>query len=155
MKPFFDWAGHSTLANWMHDSAYAFPAFEMVHLLGLGLLLGSVLILNARFFGVGMKRQRASDLARDFAPWTAFGLALMAVSGVPLFASKAHDLWSDDRTGFLIKMTLLAVVVVFHYTVLVPLAKADNLGGRGRIAAAFSLLCWFGAALAGLTLEFL
>lgn len=154
MKGFFDWAGHSALANWMHDSAYAFPAFEMVHLVGLGLLLGSVFLLNIRFFGLGMRRQRVSDLALDFAPWTGLGLLLMVISGVPLFASKALDLWSEDRFGFFIKMELIAIVVVFHYFVLIPLAQKDNVG-RGRIVAAFSLICWFGAAIAGLTLEFL
>lgn len=138
----------------MRDSRYLFPAFEMAHLLGLGLLLGSVLILNARFFGIGMRRQSTAELAADLAPWTRFALILMVLSGVPLFTSKAPDLWNDDRTGFELKMILLVVGVVFHYTVLVPLARSGNLA-KGKVAAAFSLLLWFGAALCGLSLEFL
>jgi hypothetical protein len=51
-------------------------------------------------------------------------------------------------------MLLVAIAVVFHYTVQVPLARANNLS-RGRLAATFSLLVWFGAAVCGLTLEFL
>ncbi len=136
----------------MRNSRYAFPAFEMVHLLGLGLLLGSILILNARFFGVGMKRQSTADLAADFAPWTKLALVLMVLSGIPLFTSKAPDLWNDDRAGFELKIVLLAIAMVFHYTVLLPTARA---GKTGKLAAAVSLLLWFGAALCGLSLEFL
>jgi uncharacterized membrane protein SirB2 len=138
----------------MRDSRYAFPAFEMAHLLGLGLLLGSVLILNARFFGMGMKRQSTAELAADFAPWTRLALIVMVLSGVPLFTSKAPDLWNEDRTGFELKIVLLVIGIVFHYTVLLPLARAQNLT-RGKLAAAFSLALWFGAALCGLSLEFL
>ncbi|MEO5926167.1 MAG: DUF6644 family protein [Bryobacteraceae bacterium] len=154
MKPFFDFFGESTLGEWMRNSRYAFPAFEMVHLLGLGLLLGSILILNARFFGLGMRRQSVSELAYDFAPWTRLALAIMIPSGIALFASKAPDLWNEDRFGFELKLFLVAVAILFHYTVLIPLARSDNYR-RGKPAAAFSLLVWFGAAMAGLSLEFL
>ena len=136
----------------MRDSRYLFPAFEMAHLLGLGVLLGSVLILNARFFGIGMKRQTTAELAVDFAPWTRLALIVMVLSGVPLFTSKAPDLWNEDRVGFELKLMLLTVAVVFHYAVLIPSARA---GKSGKLAAAFSLLVWFGAALCGLSLEFL
>ncbi|MEP6963160.1 MAG: DUF6644 family protein [Acidobacteriota bacterium] len=154
MKGFFHWAGHSGLGVALRDSRYAFPAVEMVHLLGLALLLGSILLLNARFFGLGMRRQTLSEVAYDFAPWTRLALILMLLSGLPMFAAKATDLWESDLPGFTIKMTLILAVVIFHYTVQVPLARADNLP-RGRIAAFVSLAMWFGAALAGLSLEFL
>ena len=139
---------------WMRGSRYAFPAFEMLHLLGLGLLLGSVLIQNARFFGLGMRRQTLAEVATDFAPWTKLALLMMVISGIPMFASKAPDLWENDLVGYSIKMALIVVGVVFHYTVQAPLARAENLT-RGKLAAAASLLFWFGAAIAGLSLEFL
>ena len=154
MKPFFDFAGRSALGVWMRGSRYAFPAFEMTHLVGLGVLLGSVLLLNARFFGLGMKRQTLAEVAADFAPWTKVALILMVVSGIPMFASKAPDLWDNDLVGYIVKMSLIVVGVVFHYSVQAPLARAENLS-RGRVAAALSLIFWFGAAVAGLSLEFL
>ena len=154
MRPLFDFAGGSALGVWMRDSQYTFPAFEMLHLLGLGLLLGSVLLLNARFFGLGLKRQTPAEVASDLAPWTKLALILMVLSGIPLFAAKATDLWANDLPGYTAKMSLIVVGVLFHYFVQVPLAPADKVT-RGRLAAGFSLLVWFGAALAGLSLEFL
>jgi hypothetical protein len=154
MKEFFDWAGHSPLGLWMRDSRYAFPGFETLHLIALAVLLGSIFFVNARFFGLGLRRQRVSDVAADFAPWIVTSLVVMAVSGVPLFCSKAPDLWEMDRIGFVWKMSLIAFGVVWHFGVVGRLARKDDLG-RGRFAAGLSLLVWFGAAVAGLSLEFL
>ena len=155
MEPIFQAIHHTALGEWMRNSRYAFPGFEMAHLLGLGLLLGSVLLFNARFFGLGLRRQSVAEVAEDLAPWTRLALVLMLLSGVPLFFSKAPDLWREDLAGYTIKMTLIAVGVAFHYSVQVPLARVADDALNGRIAAAFSLLVWFGAAIAGLTLEFL
>lgn len=138
----------------MRDSQYTFPSFEMLHLLGLGLLLGSVLLFNARFFGFGLKRQTLAEVAEDLAPWTRLALIAMLISGVPLFASKATDLWAEDLKAYTVKMVLIVVGVLLYYAVQLPLARAENFS-RGRIAAAVSLLVWFGAAVAGLSLEFL
>jgi hypothetical protein len=152
LKPLFDFAGDSALGQWVANSRYAFPAFEMLHLLGLGLLLGSILLFNAHAFGLGMRRQSSAELSDDFAPWIKLALLLMAVSGVPMFASKAHDLWNEELAAYTIKMSLIVLGVVLHYTVQVPRARA---GSNGRWTAALALLVWFSAALAGLSLEFL
>lgn len=154
MKSIFDFAEQSALGVWMRESSYAFPAFEMVHLLGLGVLLGSIFLLSARFFGIGLTRLRLYELVQDLAPWTLLSLIVMAFSGIPLFCAKAADLWENDRSGFAIKMTLIAFGVLFHYFVQVPLARQERIPA-GRAAAAVSLVVWFSAAVAGLTLEFL
>lgn len=154
MKAIFDFFGESALGVAIRNSRYAFPFIEMAHLLGLGMLLGSILLLNIRFFGFGLKREKVSEVAEDLAPWTRLSLILMAISGIGLFASKAPDLWDQDRDYFYLKMSLLAVGTLFHYFVQVPLARRENLTA-GKLAAAVSLILWFGGALAGLSLEFL
>lgn len=154
MKTIFDYAEQSALGAWMRESSYSFPAFEMVHLLGLAVLLGSIVLLNLRFFGLGLIRLRLYELVQDLAPWTRFSLIVMVLSGIPLFCSKAAEIWIDDRTGFLAKMALIAFGVLFHYLVQVRFARQEKIVA-GRIAAVVSLATWFGAAIAGLTLEFL
>lgn len=154
MKAIFDYAGESALGVWTRDSSYLFPAFEMVHLLGLAVLLGSIVLLNLRFFGLGLHRLRLYELAQDLAPWTRLSFIIMVLSGIPLFCSKALDLWANDLNGFLIKMALIAFGIPFFYFVQVPLANQEKIPA-GRVAAVLSLLVWFGAAIAGLTLEFL
>lgn len=152
MKPFFDFAGNSALGQGIVNSRYAFPIMEMVHLLGLALLLGAVLLFNARFFGLGLRRQSVAEVAEDLAPWIKLALAVMVASGVPLFAAKALDLWREDLATYTTKMSLIVAGVVFHYAVQVPLARKQQ---PGRAAAAVALVLWFGAAVAGLSLEFI
>jgi hypothetical protein len=154
LKAIFDFAGQSALGIWMRESRYNFPIFEMVHLLGLALLLGSIVLLNLRFFGIGLRRLRVSEVAQDLAPWTRLALMMMVFSGIPLFCSKAEDLWDDDPNAFFTKMSLILFGLVFHYAVQVPMARRENLS-TGRAAAVVSLATWFGAAIAGLSLEFI
>lgn len=154
LEALFTYAGQSPLGLWMRGSRYAFPAFETAHLTGLAVLLGAVLLINARFFELGLRRQRLAEVAGDLAPWTGHALLVMVLSGVPLFCSKAPDLWEMDRDAFLLKMGLVAAGVGWHYGVQLPLARQERLGA-GRAAAVVSLMLWFGAAVAGLSLEFL
>ncbi len=154
MKAIFDFFGESALGVAIRNSRYAFPFVEMAHLLGLGMLLGSILLLNIRFFGFGLKREKVSEVAEDLVPWTRLSLILMAISGIGLFASKAPDLWEQDRDYFYLKMSLLALGTLFHYLIQVPLARKENMTA-GKLAAVVSLILWFGGALAGLSLEFL
>ena len=154
MRAFFEWASQSALGEAMRESLYAFPVAEMVHLTGLGLLLGAMIFFNGRFLGLGMKRQSTAELAVDFAPWIRLALILMLVSGIPMFAMKAGDLWANDLATYSTKMGLVAAAVLFHYLVQVPLARSGSVG-RGMAGAVFSLILWFGAALAGLSLEFI
>jgi hypothetical protein len=154
MRAFFEWMSQSALGEAMRESLYGFPIAEMVHLTGLGLLLGAMIFFNGRFFGIGMKRQSAAELASDFAPWVRLALVLMVISGIPMFAMKAEDLWSIYLTTYSTKMGLIAAAVLLYYFVQVPLARRGRMG-LGMVAAVVSLVLWFGAALAGLSLEFL
>jgi hypothetical protein len=154
MEAFFHGASATAAGEAIRNSRYLFPLFESIHLTALAFLLGSILIFNARFFGLGMRRQTLEEVAADFAPWTRRALYVMAVSGAALFLAKAGELYDTELTAFLIKMSLIAAAVVFHFAVQQRLARAGRVGW-GRAAAAAALAMWFGAAAAGLTLEFL
>jgi hypothetical protein len=154
LQSFFEASSSTALGTALRNSLYWFPLVETTHLLALAFLLGSLLIFNMRFFGRGMRRQTPAEIQQDFAPWTRRALIVMAISGVLLFLAKAQDLYDMDLRGFLIKMTLIVAATIFHYAVQRPLARAGNMLW-GRMTAALALCMWFGAAVAGLTLEFL
>ena len=65
MKPFFDFFGESPVGVWLRESQVWFPLFEMLHLAALAVLLGSIVLLNARFFGVGLRRESVAEVAED------------------------------------------------------------------------------------------
>lgn len=102
-----EWLYNTSYAEMMRDSLWGYPIGETVHLLGITLLFGSILLADLRFVGVG-RHLSAGALSAGFllrATWG--GFALIVLSGISLFAA-----YSTDTIGspiFLAKMGLIAV----------------------------------------------
>ncbi|GLK81149.1 DUF6644 family protein [Methylopila turkensis] len=75
----------------MRQSAVAYPLANLVHLLGLVLLVGPILLLDLRLLGFG-KAVAVDDAARLLTPFAGVGLALLVVTGPLLFAADARAL---------------------------------------------------------------
>src|SRR5579862_9360513 len=93
--------------------------------MGLALLVGTIVI--ADLWTLGWNDRRPANLAR----WTAAGLALMLITGTALFFSNVPRY--VHNSGFLVKMTLLAIALLAHFTV--------HRKGT-RFAAVLSLALW-------------
>lgn len=131
--------------HWIVSSAWAYPALEVVHIVGIGLLLGSLAVLDLRLWGVGAGIEPAA-LARLALPVTLLGFGLAATSGGLMFASQAGELLANR--AFLVKMTLLACAVLnaawFHRR------GALLRGGRpAHFQTALSLVLWVGVIVCG------
>jgi hypothetical protein len=149
----FLWLDHSGLANVIRSSTWAFAALEVVHLLGLTLLLGSIAVLDLRLLGVGLKDQTVTEIALDTSPWTMIGLGTVTVTGIIMAVAEANRLY--DSGPFLIKMVLfvLAVTLTFTFHRGVTKSPPPSAGAalRGGIV---SLLLWFGVGFAGRAIAF-
>jgi hypothetical protein len=140
---------------WFKQSQWMFAIDETFHIMALGMLIGTLVIVDLRLLGFGMRRQSVAQVAGYFAPWTLIGVALMVITGVPLFMSEAIRL--SKSSPFLFKMIFLFCAVTLHFT-LHRKAIASSTGqasGLGRLAATLSLMCWLGVALAGRAIAFL
>ena len=148
--PFFQWAEATTLGEMIRTSTWAFAVIESFHLLALSVIGGAVLIVDLRLLGFGLRKQPIADLARDARPWFVGSLIVMVVTGVGLFLSEPMRLY--DSTAFAVKMTCLALVIVFTFTVRMRVTMADE--GRVRptwlkLVALVSLALWFGVGASG------
>ena len=65
LLPFFQWCEAMWLGNAIRTSLWLFPVIEAVHLLGLCLLGGTVLIVDLRMLGFGLKGHTIAQLARE------------------------------------------------------------------------------------------
>src|SRR5690606_11822619 len=97
LESIFIWADRSALGELMRASRYAYPIAEMIHLLGLAVVLGSLLLQCSRLLGFGMHRQTAAEVTEDLGGWTSIGLVAMVLSGICMFASRAGDLYAFRR----------------------------------------------------------
>jgi hypothetical protein len=153
LEPFFKWCDATWVSTVIRDSRYIFPVIETFHLFALTLLLGTVCVINLRLFGLIMRRQPVSQLARDLAPWTLGGLIVVLTSGILLFLSEAMKCYGS--VPFQYKMVFLFSAIIFHYTIFRYVTKPDEVKPvLGAFTAIVSLTLWFGVGVAGRAIGF-
>jgi hypothetical protein len=147
--PLFDWLGNSVTGETIRSSAVLIALVEIVHLLGLTMLAGTVLMVDMALFGFGIRRHPVSRIAAELAPWTAGGLAVMLVSGPLILSSESRKCY--DSSFFWEKMGILLAAIVFHFTVHRRVTQSEPPAGpwRAKLVACVSLALWIGVALAG------
>jgi hypothetical protein len=155
LRPLFKWCDSTSVSVAIRDSTWMFAVVEILHLLALAVLLGSLVVLHLRLLGWGMRRQTVSRLAGELAPLIRGGLAFMLATGLPLFFSEAMKCYSSPP--FAIKMLLLALAVSSHLVIFRHARRMPDsapLPLWTRPAACLSLALWFGVGLAGRAIGF-
>ena len=141
---------HSPLGHAMQRSKWDFAIVEMVHLLALALLGGSVLIVDLRLLGVIFRGESARAIGRDLGRVIMASLLVMVLSGIALLSEEAGKCYMSP--AFRWKMALLAAAVVFYFTLhRHALLRADRGAPTlwSRTAAIVSLTLWLGVGIAG------
>lgn len=148
---FCKWIQFSPPLVAMRGSPWLFPAIASIHLMGLALIGGAVLVGDLRLLGLGLSRQSVSSVTRDAERWLIAGLLVMVPTGIlqfMCFATKYYFL-----KFFWVKMAALFLVMAFTFTVRRRIvAKADETPshrGRTRLAALVSLSLWITVAFGG------
>ena len=85
-----------------HPTAY--PALEVLHIVGIGLLLGNLVLFELRVWGLGAQLP-LQPLARLALGLALAGFSIAAASGLLMFASQPMDLLNNR--AFVLKMGLL------------------------------------------------
>ena len=150
LEPAANWLGTTALALWLGASTGRVAWLLIAHLTGLTMLLGTTLVLNLRLLGLLFKRHPVSELRRELYVWNLTGLGLMLFSGILIFMGGEISYFNGD--WFRIKMEILAVALIFHFTLFRKLTKAHENQFPplwNKITAAVSLLLWFGVAVSG------
>ena len=89
----------------MRSVKWFFPAVESVHLMGLALTGGAVLMLDLRLLGFGLRRQPVAQVAQDAQRWLLVSLVVMLPTGFLLFMASAVKCYY--LPAFWVKMTSL------------------------------------------------
>jgi uncharacterized protein DUF6644 len=143
LLPYFQAIEAGPIGEAIRDSTWLFPFIEAFHLVGLAVIGGAVLLVDFRLLGLGLRRQPVSELARDAQPWVIGGVLFMIASGIPLFLAESIKCYYSF--AFWIKMTALALAIVFTFTVRRRVTLAEE--GRitpvvSRMVGIISILLW-------------
>jgi len=149
LLPFFEWCEASWLGNAIRDSLWLFPVIEAVHLLGLCLLGGAILLVDLRLLGAGLRRYPVQQIAREASRWLLIAIVVMLATGTALFLSESVKCYYSQ--AFWVKITTLPVALLFTYLVRqrVAMRAGDAPTGTTKVVAALSLMMWFTVAAAG------
>jgi len=127
---------------------WAYPALEVVHIVGIAMLFGGLLVFELRALGLGRELPPALLARLTLAPALA-GFGLCAATGLTMFASQSGELLANP--AFRLKLLLIALAgmnaLVFH--ALGGVATLDGRAGRGRLQCLLSLGFWLAVIICG------
>lgn len=152
----------SALGQAMRQWLWLYPAVEIVHIVGIGLLFGSIAVLDLRLLGVS-RHIPVRTLARHVLPWSAASFLLIIPSGLLMFTAHATEF--IDSEVFVLKMLLILAggvnAALFHTITFRTADVWDSDEMRklppppsARAAGALSLLIWISVIACGRLLAY-
>lgn len=129
----------------LRSHVWAYPALEVVHIIGIALLLGNLVLLELRVFGLGAELP-VKALSRLSLGIALTGFSVVATSGLLMFASQPAELLANR--AFTLKMLLLLAAgcnaAWFHGR-----GSLDKIDGMARVQMALSTLIWLAVVACG------
>lgn len=147
------WLDSTRLSAAMRESNWAFATLDVIHTLGIVLVAGTIMLVDFRLLGLGLRSVPLAQVVRRIVPATLWGFALMLITGLLLLCTEAVKMYQSP--AFRIKVILLALAgvnaLVFHLTVYraAPDWTAESIPVRARLAGLLSLVFWIAIIAAG------
>src|ERR1700724_213603 len=111
------WLQNLNFPTQILESDWLFPTIETVHVVALGLGVGSIMTEDLRLMGLPNRDRPFSQLAAEMLPWTWVAFAVAASAGLLMFSSKALIYYGN--IPFRLKMCCLLLaginMVLFHW----------------------------------------
>ncbi len=139
------------MPTWIAENPIAYPLLEVVHIIGIALLLGNLVLVEVRVWGHGAGLD-ARALGRLALTLVLSGFGLIAVSGVLMFSSHPDELVANRAFVLKIGLILLAGCNAAAFHARGGLAKLDT---TARVQTLLSLGLWFGAVICGRWIAYL
>ena len=148
LLPFFEWLEASAVGTALAQSIWSFAVIEAIHLVGLCLLGGALLVVDLRLLGTGLKGQEISNLGAYAHRWLVWATALMLVTGTLLWISEPIKLYYND--SFWWKVRALPFALLFTFTIRRRVVRsATDVTFGTRLVGIVSMGLWFTVAAAG------
>ena len=131
--------------DWIVSDPIAYPLLEVLHIVGIALLVGNLVLFELRVWGLGAQLP-VQALAHLALRLSLSGFGLIALSGLLMFAGQPGELIGNP--AFLVKMALITLAginaALFHWR-----GGVQRLDRTARIQTALSMGLWLGAIICG------
>ncbi len=143
----------TSLSVYLRESTWAYPILEIVHIIGIALVFGSILAYDLRILG----RHRSlpiDTLGQHLLPWVWTGFLLNATSGLLLFISNPVEFAANPALQFKLALIALAGLNAAYFQWrIAPAVKTWNTIARApiaaRMSALLSIVLWLSVIAAG------
>jgi hypothetical protein len=153
------WLETSSFAAAMREWLWLYPTVEILHILGLSVLVGSAALFDFRLLGLS-RSIRVTALAAHLLSWARRSLLLIVPTGLMMFTAHATEMASNP--AFQLKMVLLLTAglnaAAFHAGVFRTVAAWDLAASAppaAKASAILSLCLWAGVITCGRLLAYL
>jgi hypothetical protein len=125
LKQFAEWLSTTFLSVFIQNhNSWAIPTIQSIHIIGIGVVLGSVFMIYLRILGCAGMDQSLRQTTVRFAPWLTGGLWLMLATGILMVIGEpVRELVTFS---FWLKMSLVAVVTLIAIVFQMSLRKHER-----------------------------
>lgn len=149
----------SAFAAAMRGDLWLYPIVEIVHISGIVMLVGPVVMFDLRLLGIS-SGVSVRALARHLLPWSVAAFLVIIPTGLMMFA--AHPTDFVDNPAFTTKLALIALALtnaaMFHAGVFRGAREWDvnqPAPARAKLHALVSLVLWFSVIACGRLIAYL
>ncbi len=144
--------GHPT-SQYIGFTAW-FPFLESIHVLAIGLVVGSILMVDLRLLGVTALSYPVSRMVRELTPWTWGAVVAASVTGFGMFVTRATAYVENPAFQLKFLFLLLAFVnmALFQFRTFRRVRNWDHAVSiplPAKATGAASLVLWVAIILAG------
>jgi hypothetical protein len=133
---------------------WVFPILETFHVLSLGIVFGSIAMVDLRLLGLTSRDVAFTRLYREIIPWTWVAFIFAVLFGSLLATAKIQDYVKNPQ--FIAKYVFMALaginMLIFHFRTFRSVALWDTrmpVPAAAKLAGALSLTFWTGVVVCG------
>ena len=152
MNAIIHWLLNSGLNHWIRSVSWAWPTLQILHFVGLSLLLGAMLIIDLRL--AGFWRRISISAIHALLPWAVIGFGINFMTGLMFIVGDPNRY--AKNVGFRIKLLLIVIAGLNALWFGLKISPTMNnwhpngdTSSVAKVAAYLSLVSWFGVLLLG------
>jgi putative copper export protein len=154
LTSFIDWLAQTSLSLAIQTNAWVIPTVQSIHIVGIGVVVGSVFMIDLRVLGFAGRDQSLRDTVDRFGPWLSVALCVLLATGVVMVIGEparellAFSFWF--KMGLVVLGTVIAAIFQFALRRNEPQWEESLVKRRTtKSLAILTLLIWLGIIILG------
>jgi hypothetical protein len=151
-----EWLKTSTIAGFITEKVWGWPALEALHFVGLSLMFGVIVVVDLRILGM-IKSVDYAALHR-LLPWGVLGFGINLVSGMLFFITQPEQYIENIALQWKVVLIVLGGINVLYFTIFDhawTLQSGEDAPLTGKVMAVFTIAVWIGVIYLGRMMPFI